>query len=156
MDMDSGLYTSLQRGRTAGFLTSWAARLYTREMDAHLAQAGIGAACLPVLLALAPRGEEPAPALTQRDLARIACVEQPTMANTLGRMERDGWITRTAHPGDRRAALVRLTPQACAHVPALEHAASAINARALAGLTMTETVQLRDLMLRVIANLDAS
>ncbi len=47
--------------------------------------------------------------MTQTALARQALVEQPTMANTLARMERDGLIERTPDPDDKRSALVRLT-----------------------------------------------
>ena len=50
-----------------------------------------------------------AAALSQTALARWASVEQPTMANTLNRMERDGLIVRTPDPDDRRSALISLT-----------------------------------------------
>ena len=50
--------------------------------------------------------------LTQAELCRRINVEQPTMANTLERMERDGLVERKADDTDRRRALVFLTQKA--------------------------------------------
>jgi DNA-binding MarR family transcriptional regulator len=47
--------------------------------------------------------------LTQRELLDRLEVEQATLANTLGRMERDGLIERRQHPKDRRATCNFLT-----------------------------------------------
>jgi MarR family transcriptional regulator for hemolysin len=46
---------------------------------------------------------------TQSELARIIGVEQPTMAATLKRMERDGLITRKPDPNHGRRSRVKLT-----------------------------------------------
>jgi MarR family transcriptional regulator for hemolysin len=46
---------------------------------------------------------------TQGELARIIGIEQPTMAITLRRMERDGLIERSPDPDHGRRARVRLT-----------------------------------------------
>lgn len=42
-------------------------------------------------------------------LARLQHLTQPTMSAVVGRMERLGWVRRTADENDRRAALIRLT-----------------------------------------------
>lgn len=153
MDIDSKLYNALERDLSAGYLTNWAARLYAREMDAHLAPLGLGSATLPVIFALAPDTDGTRKALTQRDLARHAEVEQPTMANTLARMERDGWIARRPNPQDKRSSLITLTPHALAHLPQLTDAVTRINARSLNGLSLEEATLLRTMLTRVIANL---
>ena len=70
-------------------LNSQVARLYARALDRRLRRLGISSGQAPVILAL-----EAGDALSQKALTEIAAVEQPTMAATLSRMERDGLITR--------------------------------------------------------------
>ena len=82
-------------------MTNRAARLFVRALDRRLLNGSAGQ--MPVFLALMDGN-----AYTQTELARIAAVEQPTMANTLARMERDGLIARTPDPADRRSSLVSL------------------------------------------------
>ncbi len=142
-------------GHTASDLTQFAARLYVREMDAQLAAIGLTGAYLPVLFALAPLDEGQPSRWTQRDLARHAAVEQPTMANTLARMARDGWIERRPNPGDRRSALVVLSAHARAQLPAIRAVVSRVNARSLHGLGLEDAAALHALLGRVIANLQA-
>lgn len=55
---------------------------------------GLAIARVPVLYALKDGAHS-----TQTELAKMAHIEQPTMAQLLGRMERDGLIGRTANPG---------------------------------------------------------
>ncbi len=90
------------RENSLGYQTNLAARLFVRAIERRLA--GGSAGPMPVFLAL-----QDGAAMTQTALARQASVEQPTMANTLARMERDGLIERTPDPDDKRSALVRLT-----------------------------------------------
>jgi DNA-binding MarR family transcriptional regulator len=46
--------------------------------------------------------------LRQNDLARLLVVNQASMGSVLERMERNGWISRSPDPADRRALLVSL------------------------------------------------
>ncbi len=48
---------------------------------------------------------------SQTDLARIAQVEAQTMSRTVDRLEREGLVTRTPDPADRRRHIVAMTPQ---------------------------------------------
>jgi DNA-binding MarR family transcriptional regulator len=43
------------------------------------------------------------------DLANQERMSQPGMTQLVGRLERDGWLTRTANAGDRRGVLVDVT-----------------------------------------------
>jgi MarR family transcriptional regulator for hemolysin len=141
---------TLTRETSAGYMTNWAARLFTRELERQLAPTGIAPAYMPVLFALADGGT-----LTQKELARRAAVEQPTMAMTLNRMLRDGMITRQPDPADRRCTLVTLTPLALGKIDAVEGVASAINALALDQLAPDERHQFLALLGKVIAVLEA-
>jgi len=140
----------LSREDSAGYMTNWAARLFTRELERQLQPSGIASAYMPVLFALADGG-----ALTQKELARRAAVEQPTMAATLNRMERDGYIARQPDPKDRRSALVRLTPASLDRVGFVKEVVEAINALALQGLSAEEKADYFRLTGRIIATLEA-
>lgn len=141
---------ALNREASAGYMTNWAARLFARELERQLAPSGIAPAYMPVLFALADGSQ-----LTQKELARRAAVEQPTMAATLNRMQRDGMIERNPDPGDKRCVLVALTRLALGKVATVEKAVSAINTLALNPLSPDERTQYISLLGRVIAVLAA-
>lgn len=128
-------------------MTNWAGRLFVRSLERRL---GSGAGQMPVCLAL-----QDGSALPQKELARIAAVEQPTMAATLARMERDGLIRRTPDPADRRSALISLTPQGRRRATAALEAAKAVNAIAMAPLSPDERERFFAIMEKIIAALDA-
>lgn len=148
MDIDSKLTSFPARVRSAGYLTNWAARLYARAIDRELKPLGLSSAHLPVFFALADGG-----ALPQRELAEAAAVEQPTMAATLARMERDGLIERRPHPDDRRSSLVSLTEAALAKGETVRAAIARVNAASLAGLSDEEQEQHLERLAGVISAL---
>ncbi|MEI9890544.1 MAG: MarR family transcriptional regulator [Caulobacteraceae bacterium] len=90
--------------------------------------------------------------LSQTELARWAKVEQPTMAQMLARMERDGLIRREPDPNDRRSSLIALTEQAHAKLPAGRAILEAGNREAMRGLSKAEVATLIGLLQRVLAN----
>lgn len=83
------------------------ARALSRQVDESLRAIGVSAAQLPVMVAL-----KDGQGHTQKQLAEAACVEQPSMAQLLARMERDGLVRREKQPTDGRSSLVFLTDQA--------------------------------------------
>lgn len=136
------------RDRSAGYMTSWAARLFARAIDRRLKPLGLAPAHMPVMFALGDGRE-----LSQKALAEAAAIEQPTMAATLARMERDGLVLRRPNPDDRRAALFSLTPEAREQADAVYAAAFEINDAALAGLTQEERAAFLGMLARVVAAL---
>jgi DNA-binding MarR family transcriptional regulator len=136
-----------RRAQSAGYLTNWAARLFERRIEHRLA--GGTAGPMPVFFALLEQDS-----LTQKALAAWAAVEQPTMANTLNRMERDGLIARTPDPTDRRSALVSLTRLGRQRANEAMRAAREVNALALAGLSPKERDTFLALLDRIIAALE--
>jgi DNA-binding MarR family transcriptional regulator len=137
------------RTRSAGYLTNWAARLFARALDRRLSGTGVSAAYMPVFFALM-LGEP----LTQKELARRASVEQPTMAATLSRMARDGLLVRTPDPSDGRSTLNALSPLARKKMEAVAAAGMSVNADALSALSAAEQAQFYDMLERVIARLE--
>lgn len=136
------------RDKSAGYMTNWAARLFARAIDRRLKPLGLSSAHMPVMFALGDGRE-----MSQKALAEAAAIEQPTMAATLSRMERDGLVQRRPDPGDRRAMLFSLTPQAAEKADAVHAAAVGVNERALAGLAPQERDAFLGMLARVVAGL---
>jgi MarR family transcriptional regulator for hemolysin len=134
---------------TPGHLINLAARGFARLSEARLKPLGFGVGHLPVLVAL-----QDGRADTQRDLARFAKIEQPSMAQMLVRMERDGLIQRTPDATDGRSSRIALTRLAQTRLPDACAALFEGNREALSGFTDEEAAQLVALLTRVIANLD--
>ena len=118
---------------SVGYLMNWGGRLMRRLADRHLKPLGLTSAHLPVINALIADD-----ALAQKALARIAAIEQPTMAAMLVRMERDGLVVRQPDPHDGRSALFSLSPATRRKLPALRRAIAEVNEEALAGLPASE------------------
>lgn len=88
-------------------LVNWLSRLMSKKVDQRLAAVGLTGSQLPVLVALKDGG-----ARTQKELADFAGVAQPSMAQLLSRMERDGLIQRVPSSTDGRISMISLTPLA--------------------------------------------
>lgn len=136
------------RGRSSGYMTNWAARLFARAIDLRLRPLGLSSAYMPVIFALA-HGQ----ALSQRALTLAAAIEQPTMAATLKRMERDGLVTKRPDPKDGRGVLYSLSPRGMELTQKVRAAGHAVNDQAMSGLTEAERQAYLDLLGKVVANL---
>lgn len=136
--------------RRPGHYFSRIARALSRIGDARLRHLGFATAQLPVLTALKDGAR-----LSQKELASWAKVEQPTMAQMLSRMERDGLIRRIPDPGDRRSSLIWLTETALKRLPAGRAALRQGNADMTKGLAPEEVDALVSLLRRVLANVEA-
>lgn len=132
-----------------GYWINRTSRLLTRLGDVRLEPFEIALSHLPVLRALGDGGSR-----SQSELARLAQVEQPSMAATLSRMERAGIVQREAHPTDKRAALVSLTRKARTSFPKAARSLDEAEELALAGLSIDERRTLRLLLERVAHNLE--
>lgn len=126
-----------------------AMRGFSRIADAALRDLGFATGQLPVLVSL-----KHSQTLSQAELARIAQVEQPSMAQLLNRMERDGLVQRVADPADKRSRLVSLTADAGERMPQARAVMQSLSQQALAGFTPEEVAQLTQLMGRLNQNID--
>ena len=124
-------------------------RALTRIGDARLRAVGLATAQLPVLSMLSGGRQ-----LSQTELARRAKVEQPSMAQLLIRMERDGLIRRERDPSDRRSSLITLTKEAERRLPAGRAVLRQGNADMMRGLSDQDIQRLLDLLSRVLHNVD--
>lgn len=140
-----------ERDRSAGYLVNWAARLFTRLADRRLNPLGLAAGQIPVFTALAATGSA-----SQKALARAAAIEQPTMAATLARMERDGVIERRPDPGDGRSALVSLTSRTRERADAILEVLSTMNEDSLKTMPKAEREVFLAGLRTMIAHLETS
>lgn len=133
-----------------GYLINRTSRFMARWGDARLRPLGLGLAQLPVLgaLRLGPS--------TQKELARLVQIEQPTMAELLLRMEKGGLITRSPDPKDKRSSQIALTERASEVWPQAEAILLEGSAMALKGLSEEEITTLAALLLRVMQNIEAA
>ena len=141
------MHMTYDREASVGYMTNWAARLFVRAIERRLS--GGNAGPMPVFLAL-----QDGRAMTQTALAQQAAVEQPTMANTLGRMERDGLIERTPDPNDRRSALVRLSELGRARADQALASAMEVNGLAAGALSGDELEAYLGFVRRMISALE--
>jgi MarR family transcriptional regulator, transcriptional regulator for hemolysin len=145
------VYVDAEIFRRPGHLINRSARLLLRWGEERFHPLGLAIAQVPVLYAL-----KDGASLTQTELAGLAQIEQPTMAQLLARMERDGLIRRSAHPEDKRSRLVSLTPLALKKLPSAKAIMLQGNDVALQGFTDREIATLCRLLRRVVKNLDPS
>ena len=117
------------------------ARLLRRLADQRLAPFGLSAGYLPVVTALI-RAE----AMSQKALTEHAGIEQPTMAATLARMERDGAVERKPDPDDKRSVLFSLSSRTRAKATEIEATIKSLNSDALDGVSQSDQERLRDML----------
>ena len=92
---------AIRRLDSLGYQIGLLSRLFDRRLQEVLKEQGVAPGQFAPLVMLFEQD-----GLTQAELCRRINVEQPTMANTLERMERDGLIKRKADTEDKRRALV--------------------------------------------------
>ncbi|MGA8136489.1 MAG: MarR family transcriptional regulator [Pseudomonas gingeri] len=139
---------NLDLNRVPSFLIKRVSQELIRQAEVRLRPLGIGMASMPVLGAL-QRGE----ARTQAELARLLQVEQPSMAQTLARLERDQLIRRRPDPEHKRVQIVELTELALTRIPQAKEILWEGNIKALAGFSDEEVERFVDFLQRANANL---
>jgi len=136
------------RHASVGYQSNHLARLLAQALQRRIAPLGVVPGQFAQLLALFEQD-----GLSQRELCDQVGIEQPTMAGTLRRMERDGLIRREPDPADRRRTRVLLTPRARELREPLVRAAHEINEAATDGLSQPEITGFLRTMARMIGNL---
>lgn len=131
-----------------GFWINLVSRTAVRVLDERLRPLGFAMSHLPVLRALAEGG-----ALSQKELARVARVEQQTMAELLSRMERSGLVERKQNPEDKRGSLTSLSRNARARFPKAAEALHAGERQAMEGFSDDEKALFIQFLQRVLKNL---
>ena len=93
-----------KREESLGYLVNLLGRVLARALERRLVKHKVPLGQFPLLLTLWDEEN-----LTQSEIARRLGIEQPTVANTLRRMERDGLVKTEPDPAHRRQVLIKLT-----------------------------------------------
>jgi len=123
------------------------ARAIGRAFDMALAAQGGSLPTWLVLLSLKTRATT-----NQRELAAAVGIQGATLTHHLNAMESDGLLTRRRDPNNRRVHLVELTENGEAAFHRLRVVAVDHDRRLRAGLAEHELDQLRDVLIRMQAN----
>lgn len=134
--------------RSPAYIVKEAARALARRAEARLRPLGLGVAYLPVMAAL-KNGQ----ARTQADLTRLLGVEQPSMAQLLARMERDGLLDRKPDPNHSRNQIVKLTAEGEDRIPLAIEAMNEGNVAGLRGFNSEEIDHFMSLLIRFSSNI---
>jgi DNA-binding MarR family transcriptional regulator len=139
---------AIRRSDSLGYQIAHLNRLYDRRLQDVLEGLGVAPGQFAPLVMLFEQD-----GLTQAELCRRINVEQPTMANTLDRMERDGLIRRKPDPADKRRATVHLTPRAAEMRAEVMERARKVATQAMRGFSPAEQDQAFGLLARLSDNL---
>jgi len=135
--------------QSLGFWVCGMAHALRREMNVELAREGITYRQWEVLVCLA-FGDT-----TQTEIANRLGIEAPTLVGVLERMERDGWLERTACPADRRKKRIAATRQSAAVWNRMVTCAHRVRARAQRGLSSEDLATLKRISDQIVGNLTA-
>ncbi|MCC6913525.1 MAG: MarR family transcriptional regulator [Rhodospirillaceae bacterium] len=139
---------AIRRIDSLGYQLGLLNRLYDRCLQDALKEFGVAPGQFAPLVMLFEED-----GLTQAELCRRINVEQPTMANTLDRMERDGLIKRKADTDDRRRSHVFLTSRAKDIQTQVMEAARAVSNRTVTRMSAGEQDDMFRLVARMVENL---
>jgi MarR family transcriptional regulator for hemolysin len=133
---------------TFGFLVHDIARLMRKRFDQRARALGLTRAQWQLLAHLA-RNE----GISQAGLAELLEIEPITVGRLVDRMAEAGWVERRAHPSDRRARQLYLTPKAEPIFARMMALGEETRAEAMAGLEPAQREQLMAALLHIRSNL---
>ena len=140
---------AVRRQDALGYQIGLLSRLFDRMLEIELSEFNVSPGQYPALVMLFEKD-----GLTQADLCRRIHVEQPTMANTLKRMERDGLIRREPDSTDKRQSRIFLSELAKEVKIRLIEKARKVPEIAMYGLENDEKDKIFNLMSKLIENLN--
>jgi MarR family transcriptional regulator, transcriptional regulator for hemolysin len=137
--------------RILGLTVNTLGRNIVWNLAQRTAEHGVLPGAYPVIAWLMHVGQA-----TQTELARLIGIEQPTMAVTLRRMERDGIVRRAPDPDHGRKSQVSLTPRGRQLSEIISKAAHDVQKVASRGLSKAELDEFYRLAGIMTDNLDAT
>ena len=138
---------SIPKKRKVGYQLHYISRNYLFTFNKQLVPYGVAHGQFPVLRFLWIKEGQ-----TQAELCKKVQVEQPTLANTLKRMERDNLVRRIPDENDKRQTRIYLTDNARELMPTLLGITDKINANMLHSLTEEEKIQFISLLDKIYNN----
>jgi DNA-binding MarR family transcriptional regulator len=140
-----------KREESLGYLVNHLGRVLARALERRLLKYEVPLGQFPLLLTLWDEEN-----LTQSEIARRVGIEQPTVANTLQRMERDGLVKTEPDPSHRRQVLIKLTDKGRKLERPLKIEALAVNQAATAKTSPREVEAFRRTIRILLQSLEES
>ncbi len=138
-----------ERDNSIGYLNAIAHKLLLGKLAERLGHHGVTPGQWAALVVLWECDD-----IVQKDLAERMAIESATLTRTLDRMERDGFVKRHRDKEDRRRVRVQVTDKGLGLINTLVPEALDTIAHATRDLTQDETLLMRNLLKRVIHNID--
>mgnify|MGYP003151499634 FL=1 len=113
------------------FAVARVTRRWRKLLDERLKDLGVTQARWTTMVYLQQGGE----GLTQRELARLMAIENPTLARLLDSLEQQGLIERRPCPNDRRARRLHLTKDGTEFMNVLTERAARLREEMLEGIS---------------------
>lgn len=113
------------------FAVARVTRRWRKLLDERLKDLGVTQARWTTMFYLQRGGE----GLTQRELAKLMAIENPTLVRLLDSLEQQDLIERRPCPNDRRARRLHLTPAGASFMKVLNERAAELREEMLAGLS---------------------
>jgi MarR family transcriptional regulator for hemolysin len=122
------------------FAVARVTRRWRKLLDERLKDLGVTQARWTTMFYLQRGGE----GLTQRELAKLMAIENPTLVRLLDSLEQQDLIERRPCPNDRRARRLHLTPAGTSFMKVLNERAAELREEMLAGISdeaISDTVE---------------
>lgn len=132
------------------FSVSRLARRWRKLLDERLKDLGVTQARWSTMVALHRGGE----GVTQRELAELMSIENPTLVRLLDNLEAQKLIERRPCEQDRRARRLHLTPRGESFIEQLDARAEGLRDQLLEGITQKELEICLDVFDRILDNAD--
>ncbi|HXR56666.1 MAG TPA: MarR family transcriptional regulator [Casimicrobiaceae bacterium] len=148
---DAPRAAAADRVESLGLLILGLSKAWREELDRRLRPLGLTRVQWQALLWLSRAGG----ALVQRELSDRLDIGAPATVALVDRMERDGLVTRSAVPGDRRRNAVVVTAKARRLQATIEATADELRREVMGALTRDEINALHALLAKAKARIDA-
>ena len=129
------------KNKSMGYALQYNTRMGMALLQERIKQYGVAVGQFQILVHLWEKQ-----GITQKSLCELIRVEQPTLANTLKRMERDELINRVPDTNDKRQWRIYLTEKAVELENVLQEESRIVNELITGGLTDTEQQEFRRLL----------
>lgn len=128
------------------------ARRWRKLLDERLKDLGVTQARWSTMVALHRGGE----GVTQRELAELMSIENPTLVRLLDNLESQKLIERRPCEQDRRARRLHLTDRGESFIKKLDERAEGLREQLLSGISDDELATCLDVFERILANAEAA
>ena len=131
-------------------------RLHKQSIRNHLAAEVKAEPGQPIILMILEKAKQAGYSVSQNDLAQALHVSDPTITTSMKSLARQGYVSRTQDPADRRRMLPVLTPLGEEAAKKSRRCFNKVNAEMLDGFSKEEEDQLLEMIRRIVANLEKS